>query len=146
VDVNVDELPYLPRTGVQGTLYLYLQPWGRWGVLTWTDKEFHTHGQTESAPLEGNVITFNAIQNYADTLLWAKDWPRVICRAVPEKVNPCIRVEFEYQDGRIQRLTGTAAEKWLKDVNGVLAAQAIRYGQTQILHDHPWEFSRKDDQ
>jgi len=141
---EIAELPYLPKQGVSGTLYLYLQPWGRWGVLNWDGKTFHTHGQTEADPIEGNYIAFKQIEEYADRMLWAKDWPRVVCRAVPEKINPCIRVEFEYKDGRIQRLTEADAAKWLKDVNGVLAAQQIRYGCPQVP-DYPWEISKRED-
>ena len=134
----MDILKFLPDVGVAGALYLYLKPQAppveneEWGVLNWDGKQYHSHG---SAP------TLEKLQAYADTLLWAKDWLRYPCCAVEQKINPCIRVEFEYVDGRIQRLTGQAAEDWVKDVNGVLAAQAIRYGQTQTK-EHPWEFSK----
>lgn len=134
------DLSFLPKEGVSGTLYLYLNPQAPpvehedWSVLTWDGKQYHSHGNEKS---------LERLQAFADSLLWAKDWPQIRCTALERKINPCIRVEFEYKDGRTQRLTGQAAEDWMKDVNGVLAAQAIRYSQSQV-RDHPWKFFRKE--
>ena len=134
-------LSFLPRQGVCGTLYLYLTSQAplvereEWLIMSWDGKQFHTHSSQDS---------LEKLRSFADTLLWAGGWPRIECCATERKINPCIKVEFEYQDGRVQRLTGSAAERWLKDVNGVLATQAIHYGQSQT-HDRPWTFSRKDD-
>ena len=53
-----------------------------------------------------------------------------------------VRVEMEYADGAIQRLTGPPAEAWLEDINNVLAAAQIRYGQSQI-ETYPWQWTPK---
>ena len=124
---------FLPKQGVCGTLYLYRQPWGSWGVITWDGRQYHQHGDRKT--LEG-------LRSYADTLLWAKDWPRIDCKAPTRKMAPVVRVEFEYRDGRIQRLTGEAAETWLKAVDNIVANGELKYGQTQ-MNDHPWEWDRK---
>lgn len=50
-----------------------------------------------------------------------------------------IRIEMEYEDGQVQRLTGADAERWLREVNGILAAQQIRYGRT-TLSNYEWEW------
>jgi len=125
---------FLPKEGAYGTLYLYHQPWGDWGAVTWSGNQYHQHGTKK---------TLEELRAYADTLLWAKDWPRVECKAATLKMNPCIRVEFEYEDGRIQRLTGEAAQAWLKNVDNIVGGCEIRYGQTQ-MNDHPWTFFRKE--
>lgn len=54
--------------------------------------------------------------------------------------SPIVRVEFEYADGSIQRLTGPPAEAWLEDVNNVIAAAHIRYSRSQ-MGDYPWEWT-----
>jgi hypothetical protein len=64
----------------------------------------------------------------------------------PGDDTPLDRVEFEYADGRIQRLTGDAAIAWMKDINGPIIAQALRYSQDQIRSDHPWQWSRRNDE
>jgi len=138
---EIAELPFLPKQGAPRTLYLYFQSWGRWGLRSWNGKEFDTHGQTESDPLEANYINFKQIEEYADALCWT-GWNRVVCRAGPEEINPCVRVEFEFSDGRIQRLTGQVAEDWINSVNNVLVAQAIRYGQSRVK-DYSWECSER---
>lgn len=136
-----DYLEILPEKGEPKTLYLYLFPQvppieeERWYVRVWDGKQYLWQGSRKS---------LEELRVYADDLSWAKGWPRVECCVWEELTNPCVRVEFEYEDGRIQRLTGSAAEKWLKDVNGVLAAQQIRYGCPQVP-DYPWEFSKKGD-
>ena len=133
-------LSFLPKEGVSGTLYLYQYPQAppiereQWNVLTWDGKQYHCHGDEPS---------LEKLRVYADNLLWAKDWPRIECCAPERKINPCIRVEFEYKDGRVQRLTEQDAEDWLKEVNGVVAAQAFRYGQSQ-MKEHPWVFTRRE--
>ena len=63
----------------------------------------------------------------------------------PGDDTPLDRVEFEYADGRIQRLTGDAAIAWMKDINGPIIGAAIRYGQDQIRSDHPWKWTQRDD-
>jgi hypothetical protein len=55
--------------------------------------------------------------------------------------SPIVRVEFEYADGRIQRLTGKDAERWLTEVNGVVGAAQLRYGQPQIS-EYPWTWTK----
>lgn len=144
---EINQLPFLPEKGVCGTLYLYLQPWGRWGLVTWDNKSYHTHGQTMKDPLEGNYMGFDQIEAYADEMRWAKGWPRVICRAVPEKINPTVRVEFETKDGRVQRLTGAAADEWVKMMNDVLVLSALRYGQDgqTKISDWPWEYITREE-
>ena len=137
----METLEFLPDEGVAGALYLYLRPQAppiersEWNVLNWDGRQYHTHGSAAS---------LEELRAFADTLLWAKDWPRYQCCAREQEINPCVKIEFEYEDGRIQRLTGQAAEDWLKDVNGVLAAQAFRYGCSQTK-EHPWAFARRDD-
>jgi len=137
-----DYLGILPREGVCGRLYLYLRPQAppiereQWSVMTWDGKKYHTHGPT--------VDSLEKLKVYAGTLLWAKDWCWEQCTATNHEENPCVRVEFQYQDGRVQRLTGNAANKWLSNVNGIVSAAQFRYGQSQ-MKEHPWEFSRKDD-
>jgi len=124
---------FLPKQGVCGTLYLYLQPWGKWGAVTWDGKQYHQHGEKKT--LEG-------LRVYADNLLWASGWPRVECKAPTMKMNPCIRVEFEYEDGTIQKLEGEAAEAWLKNANDVIVLSEVRGGLVP-MEDHPWVFTRK---
>lgn len=55
---------------------------------------------------------------------------------------PIVRVEFEYADGSIQRLTGPPAEAWLEDVNNVIALTHIRYSRSPI-EEYPWEWSKR---
>lgn len=55
---------------------------------------------------------------------------------------PLVRVEMEYADGTIQRLTGPPAEAWLEDVNSVIALASIRYGSPP-LDKYPWEWTDK---
>lgn len=137
---KVEILEFLPDEGVAGTLYLYLSPQAppiehdEWSVLNWDGKQYHSHG---SAPSLENIRVV------AVNLPWAKGWPRYLCCAREQEINPCVKVEFEYQDGRSQQLTGDAAEKWLKDVNAILAAHGLRYGQDQP-NKHPWTFSKRD--
>jgi len=59
---------------------------------------------------------------------------------VPDK-SPIVRVEFEYADGSIQRLSGPPAEAWLEDVNNVMATWQLRYGQRGEIY--PWEHFTK---
>ena len=54
-----------------------------------------------------------------------------------------VRVEMEYADGAIQRLEGPPAEAWLEDMNSVLAAAQIRYGQSQI-EIYPWQWTPEE--
>jgi len=58
--------------------------------------------------------------------------------------SPIVRVEFEYADGTIQRLTGPPAEAWLEDMNNVLAVTQIRSGQPRA-ETYPWVWSTKAD-
>ena len=125
----------LPREGVHGTLYLYQQSTDTWGALTWSGGQYHSHGERTSL---GEII------DYADSLLWAKDWPRVETHAATAKMSPLVRVEFEYADGRIQRLTGEHAESWAKNVNNIITLAAIRAG-SEPMTEHPWVFTHKDD-
>ena len=132
----MDMLTFLPDKGVCGTVYLYLQPDRLFGILTWDGKKYNKQGETRR--------TLSEIHIFADaTLMWANGWPRVECCAVKMEINPVVRVEIEHKDGQIQRLTAGAAEKWMQDVNGVLAASALRYGQTQV-GEHPWEYFKKE--
>ena len=54
-----------------------------------------------------------------------------------------VRVEMEFADGKIQRLTGEAAQVWLKDVNGM-----VDLGRAHGMHlkEHPWESTHKDNE
>jgi len=123
-------MDFLPKQGVCGTLYLYRHPVGRWHIVTWDGRKYNCN--STAASLE-------ALKLRADNLLWAKDWPRVECKAPSRKMDPCVRVEFVFKSGRKQTLTGEAAEAWLKNVDDIVAAGELRYGQTQ-MNDHPWEF------
>lgn len=124
---------FLPKEGVHGTLYLYRLPSGDWGVVTWDGGQYHQHRAGD---------TLEAIRRRADELLWAKSWPRIECKAPTTKMKPCVRVEFEYEDGRIQRLTGDDAKLWMEEVNNVIGLAHLRYS-TPPLSDHPWEWDQK---
>jgi len=52
-------------------------------------------------------------------------------------------VEFNYKDGRIQRLTGEAAQRWLDAVNNLAIAANLRYSQSQ-MPDLEWEWTTKE--
>ena len=56
--------------------------------------------------------------------------------------NPCVRVEFESANGIVRRLTGDEAQRWLKEVNGILAQHSMRYGYTG--GEYAWEIDGKD--
>ena len=56
--------------------------------------------------------------------------------------SPIVRVEFEYADGAIQRLSGPPAEEWLKGVNNNIISNAVRYSEAGIS-DYPWEWTTK---
>ena len=63
-----------------------------------------------------------------------------------EMVGPqVVRVEFEYADGSIKKLTGDSAVTWLEDVCNVLAAAQLRYGRSQIA-EYPWVWTNKADE
>lgn len=61
-----------------------------------------------------------------------------------EKSGPCVRVELEYQDGRVQRLTGAAAERWIYHMNALVGSHHVRYGASPIPGDLPWERTHRD--
>lgn len=134
------QLSFLPEEGLHGVLYLYLTPQKppveqeEWSLLVWSGKSYVCHLLAKS---------LEELHKYADTLLWAKDWERVECCSNEKLVNPCVRVEFEYMDGRIQRLEGADAEKWLRDVNNVLVLGALRHG-TSGVGNYPWTYTKKD--
>lgn len=54
--------------------------------------------------------------------------------------SPLVRIEMEYADGTIQRLTGPPAEHWLKEVNDVIVFTTVRCGQQQIS-DYDWQWT-----
>ncbi len=127
-------MKFLPKEGVQGTLYICREPNGKWMVMTWNKFYFRFQGAEHESIEEARTHT--------DTLLWAKDWPRIECKTPTTKMNPCVRVEFEYADGRIQRLTGDDAKLWMKEVDGVIGMTHLRYS-TPPLSDHPWVWLQK---
>lgn len=53
--------------------------------------------------------------------------------------GPLVRVELEFADGSIQRLTGPPADAWLEDVNNIVALQHIRSGSKPLREDYKWE-------
>ncbi len=59
--------------------------------------------------------------------------------------SPIVRVEFEYEDGRVQTLTGDSAVAWIKDINNVLVGSQLRYGRSQV-GDYPWVWAYKTDE
>jgi len=125
----------LPKKGASGTLYLYQTPQGDWTVVTWSGGRYHCHGQRDS---------LDEIKDYADTLLWAKSWPRKEVHSPTKKVSPVVRVEFEYADGRIQQLTGEHAAAWMENVNTIVGMSELRYGSPQ-MEDYPWKFFNKEE-
>jgi hypothetical protein len=56
---------------------------------------------------------------------------------VSEKV---VRIEMEYADGKVQRLTGPEAERWIGAVNGAVFNEAVRYGTNRFV-DFNWEWT-----
>lgn len=126
-------MEFLPKTGVCGTLYLYCQPQGDWAVVTWDGTKYSQHGTRRS---------LDEIRKFARTLIWADGWPVVEHVAPTRQMNPCVRVEFEFRDGHTQRLTGDAAEAWLKNVDSILIASSVRSGAPK-MDSHPWQYSQK---
>ena len=53
-----------------------------------------------------------------------------------------VRVELEFADGTIKRLTGQDAERWLEKVNNVVVGVEPRLGCPQIP-EFPWEIWRR---
>lgn len=53
--------------------------------------------------------------------------------------GPLVRVELEYADGSVQRLTGPPADAWLEDLNNVTAFHHIRTGHSPMRTDYKWE-------
>jgi len=58
--------------------------------------------------------------------------------------SPIIKVEFEYADGRVQRLTGTPAQAWLEEVNNIIAQAHIRYSRAP-MSEFDWEWTTRDE-
>lgn len=54
--------------------------------------------------------------------------------------SPLVRVELEFADGKVQTLSGDAANAWLKNVNDILALSQFRSGSPQ-MKEYPWEHS-----
>lgn len=61
-----------------------------------------------------------------------------------DQQSRAVRIEFDYSDGSVQRLIGEAAERWLKEVNGVVMAASFRYGRQgqSPLSDFQWQTIR----
>lgn len=58
--------------------------------------------------------------------------------------SPMVKIEFEYEDGSVQRLRGPACQQWLQEVNDVIIFTTTRCGQQQ-LSDYQWEWTHKED-
>lgn len=131
-------LDFLPETGVCGTIYLCVQSFGNyseWQMLTWDGERYlEQHKERD----------YNKLVAFVDQLSWASGWPRVEHALPTRKMDPCVKVEMHFKSGRIQKLVGPAAEAWLKDVNNVATAAALRYGQSQ-MGNHHWEITHKEE-
>lgn len=51
-----------------------------------------------------------------------------------------VRIEMEHSDGRIQRLTGADAERWVAQVNGLIGGHYVRYNMNPLA-EFEWEWS-----
>lgn len=49
-----------------------------------------------------------------------------------------VRVLMQWEDGETQTLDGDAADKWLREMNGVIAYQFARNPHSQVVSAHPW--------